>query len=167
MDHRDLAVDQREASEEGAGKELQVMPMLSGNNVNHSCQEQLTLLYQPSCAEVQLSLRMATMLRTFQWDEKWMGLVPIRIGSNDSLDVAVGAYLEAQRLVQVDDVRANANNVRQYVKAIQGVQAMMNSTSFWTSDEAILTIGILSSYESTKGASLRYMFVIIVMTSEG
>jgi hypothetical protein len=96
-----------------------------------------------------------------------MGLVPVRTGCNDSLDVAVAAYLEAQRLVQVDDVRANTCNARQYVKAIQGVQAMMDSTSIWTNDEAILTVGILSSYESTKGASFRYMFVIIVMTSEG
>lgn len=95
-----------------------------------------------------------------------MGLVPVRIGYNQTLDVAVSAYLEAQRLTQVDDVRANTNNVRQYVKAIEGVQAMLDNTSIWTIEEAILTIGILSSYESTKGASLRYMSVGIVMSSE-
>jgi hypothetical protein len=65
MDHRDLIGDRREECEEEAGKELQAMSMLYDNNANPSWQEQLTLLYQPSCAEVQLSLRMATMLRTF------------------------------------------------------------------------------------------------------
>ena len=167
MDHKDVNFDEREGVGEETGKELQTRAMIYDNKLNHSYQEPLTLLYQPSCAEVQMSLRLATMLRAFKWNEKWMGLVPVRIGHNTSLDMAVSAYLEAQRLTQVDDVMANTNNVRQYLEAIQAVQTMLDNTSTWSIEEAMLTIGILSSYESTKGASLRYMFVVIVMTAEG
>ncbi len=161
MNYRDLDPRRREGRREGSEKRLRTSAVLCENNMNYLSYEQAIFFYQPSCAQVQLSLRMATMVRTFQRDESWMGLVPVRIGCNDSLDVAVLAYLDAQQLVHTNDARADANNVRQYVRAIQGVQAMLNEPSIRTVEEAMLTVGILTSYERTKGASLRYLFVLI------
>jgi hypothetical protein len=119
------------------------------------------LFHQPLSPEVHISMRLGTMLRRYHWDETWMGLLPARIGHNRSLDLAVSAYLEPQKLNSVENLMAGIDSMQLYTEAIDSVQTTMNEPSFWTSEDVQLTVGVLSAYESIKGASMAYMYVFV------
>lgn len=124
-----------------------------------SPQQALVLLHQPSSPEIHLSMRLGTMLRRYNWDETWMGLLPARIGYNRSLDLAVSAYLGPQKMNSVETLITSMNSMQLYTEAIDSVQMTMNEPTFWTSEDVQLTVGVLSAYESIKGASIAYMYV--------
>lgn len=117
----------------------------------------LMLFHQPLAPEVHMSMRLGTMLRRYHWDETWLGLVPARIGFNRSLDLAVSAYLEPQKLNSVENLTYSMSSMQLYTEAIDLVQKTMNEPSFWASEDVQLTVGVLSAYESIKGASMAYM----------
>lgn len=119
----------------------------------------LIVLHQPSSPEVHLSMRLGAMLRRYNWDETWMGVLPARVGHNRSLDLAISAYLEPQKLNSVVNLIAGMDSMRLYTEAVDLVQTTMNEPAFWTSEDIQLTVGVLSAYESIKGASMAYMYV--------
>lgn len=116
----------------------------------------LLTIHVPSCPETMLSARCAEMLFRFSWHQRSTGLVPMRIGYNRSLDLAVSALLEAQKSVAFQNTKAKADSIRLYLGSIGSVQTMMSVDSN-ISEELELALSILSAYESTNGASLRYM----------
>ena len=124
-----------------------------------SPQLQLKLFHQPLSPEIYTSMRLGAMLRWYHWDETWMGLLPARIGHTRSLDLAVSAYLEPQKLNSVENSIAGLDSMQLYTEAIYAVQTTMNEPSFWTSEDVQLTVGVLSAYESIKGASMAYMYI--------
>lgn len=89
----------------------------------------------------------------------WIGLVPVRIGYYRSVDLAVLAVLESHNYTNTRDLRAKANSIRYYLEAMSSLQETMSSKSFWTSEEAQATVGVLSAYESTEGATLCYPII--------
>ena len=129
-------------------------------------QPQSLLIHVPSCPETQLSKRCAEMVWRFQWDQKWTGFLPARIGYDRSLDLAVTALLEAQRSRDIQVWMAKADSVRFYSDAIKSIQAAFNTKSFWASEQAQLAVGILARYEATQGPSRNSTWVACCFENE-
>jgi hypothetical protein len=127
---------------------------------------QSILVYVPTCPETRLSNQCAEMVWRFQWDQKWTGLVPTRIGYDRSLDLAVSALLEAQRLRDCQFWTTKAKSVRFYLDAIKSIQAAFSAKSFWTSEQTQLAVGILARYEATQGPSRNSTWVACCIEDE-
>lgn len=118
---------------------------------------ELILYHKPSCSEHLLSLRLAKFIDRSHSDRTWHAYLPGRIGHYQSLDLALSAFLEAQEYPEIHNVRAQNKSLRYYLEAVGSIRSKLRSSSFWTSEEALLTVAVLSDCETTKGADVRYM----------
>lgn len=96
------------------------------------------------------------VLERFQWADTWTGLVPARLGTSRSVDLAALALLGAQGYVQNHVTKAKS--VRYYLDAIESLRNLMNARLSKAVDDALIAVGLLSAYEFTIGTGERPVF---------
>ena len=109
---------------------------------------------QPCSPESYLSSRFGALLSIHQWDQRWIGLVPARLGYYHSVDLAALAFLELYHFKRTQNVTEKNRSLQYYLSALACVQTILNNKSFWTSEEALLAVELLCASDCDNGTSL-------------
>jgi hypothetical protein len=109
---------------------------------------------QPCAPETHLSSRFAELLSIHQWDQRWIGLVPARIGHYRSVDLAALAFVELYRFKKTQSATEKSRSLQYYLSALACVQAILSNKSFRTSEEALLAVELLCACACDNGTSL-------------
>lgn len=112
--------------------------------------------YSPACAETSLQAQLVHLFEGVYLQDSWVYCVPSRLGHNAAFDAAVIALIKAQqyRAERSSDAVTRNGALGSYGRAVALFNSPLHSTNDLASEETLLTMALLASYELISAQSL-------------